>query len=60
MLIGERRECGLFEVEKEAGFLENEWRETGIVAGERQHTNITVFSSFREFLLFDSVKPDGI
>ena len=34
-------ECGLLEGEKEAGFLEGEWKETGIVAGERQQTNIT-------------------
>ena len=41
MLIDERRDCGLLEGEKEAGLLEGEWRETGIVAGERQYTNIT-------------------
>ena len=41
MLIDERREGGLLEGEMEAGFLEGEWRETGIVAVERQQTNIT-------------------
>ena len=32
MLIDER---------KEGGFLEGEWRETVMIAGERQQTNIT-------------------
>ena len=32
MLIDER---------KEGGFLEGEWREAGMIAGERQQTNIT-------------------
>ena len=41
MLIDERRDSGLLEVEIEAGFLKGEWRENGMVAGERQQTNIT-------------------
>ena len=41
MLIDERRDSGLLEGETEADFLEGEWKENGMLAGERQHTNIT-------------------
>ena len=41
MLIDERSDSDLLEVETEAGFLEGEWRENGMVAEERQQTNIT-------------------
>ena len=41
MLIDEMRDSDLLEVETEAGFVKGEWRENGMVAGERQQSNIT-------------------
>ena len=41
MLFDERSDSDLVVVETEAGFLEGEWRENGMIAEERQQTNIT-------------------